>query len=339
MRVTAFANVDEIVKGPVLCEPFTETFQREGKRPLTRIQVYGPISGSDLDWWGGLSTNCIAGSVLKAANAGSDVELVFDTGGGAVVGLDEVCQAIAKAQETVEVSGYIRGMACSAGIWIASQCHPLRSSPLGVTGSIGVQLVERLDNADGETAKYRVFRSTGSERKNADPNTDPEQYQSLVDEASANFVRALANGRGIAQDNVLERFGNGALLTASEALNAGLIDEILDPAGSVDMKHKAETMPVEEKLPEEALPVETPAEEPAVEPEETPVEDAGCKPGERKVEDAPVEDATKTAEELLKEIEELRKMTEEQAAKLKEYEAKEEAAKASAHTSARSAAI
>lgn len=325
MRLAAFSqDISSLVKGPVLFEPFSERFAREGERPLARLHIYGTISACDLDWWGGLSTASIAAAILDAANEGCDVELVLDTPGGSVVGLDEVCNAIEEAQKTVTVSAYIRGMACSAGIWIASQCHPLRSSPLGVTGSIGVQLIEAID---AESGTYKVFRSTGSERKNADPITDPEQYQKLVDDAATNFVAQLAKGRGIEQTKVLERFGNGALLSALEALSVGLIDEIVDPARSEEMARKAETPAIlDEKLPEE-LPVE-----------EKPVED---KPAEEPVaEEAPVEaPPAKTVDELMKEVEDLRKQLEEKDKLVKEYEDAKAAAQAAAHASARKAAV
>lgn len=312
MRVVAISDA-EIVKGLAICEPLIEYVNTQQKR-VARIHIVGAIVGSDLDWWGGVSTSSLASAILREASAGNDIELIIDSPGGSVVGLDEVSNAIYEAQKTVQVAAYARGLCTSAAYWIASQCKPFTASPLAVLGSIGVQLAERSDSAPGIV----LFHSRNAPLKNASPTEYPEQYQALVDATEQEFLKVVAQGRGVTVEVVTNTYGQGAIVSAREGFRVGMVDQI------VESSPKGEgTMPNEEKKNEEQVvdPVAPNDATDGGDPNPAPSEDP-------KPEEAPKDEVT----ELRKQLEELQKLVDTLTQEKKTAEAK-------AHSEKRTAAI
>ena len=222
--------------------------------PTATVEVHGPLVSGDDCWWGGVSISAIARRIGELAESGLGILLDFDSPGGDVSGLVELCDCIARARERVSVKAYVRGLCASAAYWVASQCESIESSPTGIIGQIGAQLVIYDPPAEDEHRGLRVvITSTGSERKDASATADAVQYQALVDNAAAEFVAAVARGRGVGEDVVRGQYGHGALLPAPEALKLGMIDAVRGAAGGDSMaKLKAEDMaPAEAPAPED----------------------------------------------------------------------------------------
>ena len=218
------------------------TVSREA--PTAVVEVCGPLVSGDDCWWGGVSIPALTARIEELAAAGMGILLDFDSPGGDVSGLVELCAAIAAARQRVSVKAYVRGLCASAAYWVASQCESIECSPTAIVGQIGAQVVIYDPPAVDEYRGVRVvITSAGSERKNANASEDGAQYQALVDNAAAEFVRAVARGRGVTEDVVRSQYGHGALLPAPEALRVGMIDALRGGAGGEEMaKLKAEDM-------------------------------------------------------------------------------------------------
>ena len=138
--------------------------------------------------------------VLAMLNAAVDdpevkrVLAVFDTPGGDVRGIDELAEALFLARKVKPIIGFGSDRCMSGGMWLASQCEKLYLSANCWTGSIGV----RIECEDDERADLNA----GIDRKAfgsvpAKLGTPDAALQQVTDDLAANFVAAIARGRGI----------------------------------------------------------------------------------------------------------------------------------------------
>lgn len=201
------------------------------------IQVAGPLSYK-YDFWtwlmGGTSYQGLMAQIQTAANA-SEIDrivLLMDTPGGEITGLPEAAKAIAGAgKPTIAM---VDPCCASAGLWLASQAGRIVSIESGEIGSLGVQCmaVSYAEMFEKAGLDIRLVRAAISPEKNAAHPYEPlndkamEYLQSRVDRAGERFVATVAEGRGVSTAEVLDKFGQGRMLDADEALNVGLIDQI-----------------------------------------------------------------------------------------------------------------
>lgn len=185
---------------------------------------------------GGVSTEMIGVEFMAAVNDPkvNRIILLFDTPGGSVYGVKELADLIYAARGTKDIIGVIAPMAASGGLWVASQCPVLVIQPSGDTGSLGVvaQHIDESGALEKEGIVVTTIRSSGSPYKqegtSAEPLTaDAKAYlQRRADDIFADFAGAVARGRGKSVGQVVETFGKGRLLSASEALRVGAVDHI-----------------------------------------------------------------------------------------------------------------
>lgn len=150
------------------------------------------------------------------------IVMVFDSPGGAVTGVAEFASVVAGCDK--HVTAYIQGSAASAAYWIASAADTIVSSPTGLSGSIGVIMTV---NTSKDSDEIEII-SSQSPDKRMDATTDAgkAKISKIVDGLADVFIGTVAENRGAAVDKVLSDFGKGAVLVASEALAAGMIDKV-----------------------------------------------------------------------------------------------------------------
>ena len=156
--------------------------------------------------------------------------LDINSPGGVVNGAIECASIIAKSKKPVY--SYIEGMGCSAAYLLASASRKIIMSPSSEAGSIGVQA--SWTNMEGFWAKLGIqkvyFHSKYSDKKNLSPATKEgaAAEQKLLDETWDLFTGAICKHRGITVDTLVEKYGQGEVFLAAEALERGLVDEIVD---------------------------------------------------------------------------------------------------------------
>lgn len=173
------------------------------------------------------------------------IVLDFDCQGGSVHGIDKVLAAVKESKKPV--LAVVTGVCASAAYWIASACNHIVAFEDTEIGSIGTMALTP------ELPPMRV--SQFSTRKNA----QDEAVDEIVDAACVRFLKTVAANRGFAEEDpmaISQRVGEGKMMTALEALDRGLIDQILAaaPAGKEDAMDKEEDKKQEEekKAPEAA---------------------------------------------------------------------------------------
>ena len=156
--------------------------------------------------------------------------LDINSPGGVVNGAIECASIIAKSKKPVY--SYIEGMGCSAAYLLASASRKIIMSPSSEAGSIGVQA--SWTNMEGLWAKLGIqkvyFHSKYSDKKNLSPATKEgaAAEQKLLDETWDLFAGAICKHRGITVEELVEKYGQGEVFLAKEALERGLVDDIVD---------------------------------------------------------------------------------------------------------------
>lgn len=203
------------------------------------VFVDGPIvprSGNLQKTSGLVATSKLAEEMrrLDANEMIEDIFMIFDTPGGTVTGISELADLIAGCSK--RTTGYVYGMAASAGYWLASQCDRLVSSDTGIVGSIGTVMTAYKDD-DSDMVKI-ISKQSPNKQPSPGSSKFAQQAQTLVDGITEIFVDSVAAGRGVDRETVLEDFGRGGVFLADEALKRGMIDAVmtLEEALTEDIK-------------------------------------------------------------------------------------------------------
>lgn len=192
--------------------------------------------GSMSESSGGMSAERFTAMMQQAAADPRVAAILIDVDspGGTIPGVLEAADAVYQARETKKVVAIANSVMASAAYWIASQAHELVAIPSALDpsiGAIGAFMVHQDVSAalEKEGIKTTVIKAGKFKAEGLfEPLSDDRRasLQAVVDGAYAQFVKAVARGRGVAPADVRGGYGEGRALTASDALRAGLIDRI-----------------------------------------------------------------------------------------------------------------
>lgn len=168
----------------------------------------------------------------RAAESDDNIKKIiydFDSPGGNVVGLFSTADVIRDAKKPTV--GIIHNLCASAALALASQCDTIIAVNEAVeVGSIGV-VTERIDRSKSDESRgIRVYTLTSENAPDKRPDVSTEEGRLKIVERITKlesvFIGYVAAGRKTTTDNVKEKFGQGGVLIARDALEVGLIDEI-----------------------------------------------------------------------------------------------------------------
>jgi protease IV len=241
------------VVGPKLDEVVLEENRASDK--IVVIPVRGVISGDAIDS-GGRNMVDLIKAQLKRAKEDTEVKAVIlkvDSPGGEVLASDDIYRAIAEFQKKEGGKPVIASMgslAASGGYYISAPCRYIVANEMTITGSIGVIMsswnYRRLMDKVGvvpETYKSGQFKDMLSGSRDPDKISPEEQkmVQGLIDETFSRFKDVVQQGRtwafqknsgtpnkGKALADNWQSFADGRVLSGSEALKRGFVDELGD---------------------------------------------------------------------------------------------------------------
>lgn len=158
--------------------------------------------------------------------------LRINSPGGMAAAAQEIYQEIKRVrQEGKKVFASIESLGASGGYYIACGAEVIFANPSTITGSIGVilptanykELMDKLGLKFGGI-KSGDYKDIGSPFKDM---TEEERnlLQKFVDDVHAQFVEAVAEGRGMEKSEV-KKLANGQIFTGRQALEAGLVDRL-----------------------------------------------------------------------------------------------------------------
>lgn len=174
---------------------------------------------------------------FRAALDDKDVSAIvfdIDSPGGMTDGIPELAAELRAARGKKPVVAVANYRAASAAYWLGSQADEFIASPSADVGSIGVfaahQDVSKMEEKLG--VKTTLISAKRSPRKTEGNPYEPlsddarKAIEERVDEMMAMFEADVAKGRRVPVDTVRSDFGQGSMLSAKKALNAGMIDGI-----------------------------------------------------------------------------------------------------------------
>ncbi|MDT2673915.1 signal peptide peptidase SppA [Enterococcus dongliensis] len=170
---------------------------------------------------------------IKKDSQVKGILLEINSPGGAVYETAEITRALKELQKTKKIPIYtsMESQAASGGYYIAANSDRIYATEDTMTGSIGVimssmnysGLMEKLGISD-TTIKSGALKDIGSSSR---PQTkeDKEVLQGFVDSMYSRFVKNVAEGRNMDEENV-RKLADGRIYDGTQALENGLVDEI-----------------------------------------------------------------------------------------------------------------
>lgn len=176
------------------------------------------------------------GKAFDRALADSSVAAIVinvDSPGGTVPGVPELAAKIFAARGTKPIVAIANSLCASAALWIASAADELVATPSAYIGSIGVMYLHTdASAADRKQGYKRTIITTSPHKADGNPyhplsESAKSDIEGRVNAIHAQFVAAVAQGRGVSSAKVDADFGQGRVLLAADALQAGLVDRIV----------------------------------------------------------------------------------------------------------------
>lgn len=158
--------------------------------------------------------------------------LEWDSPGGEVYGVAELAAAIRAARAEKPIVSVANSLAASAAYWAAAQATEVMVTPSGEVGSVGVYALHQDSSQAAAAAGVKfTFISAGKYKTEGNP------YEPLSEEALASmqadvdryygmFVGDLARGRRVSVEQVRDGFGQGRVVGAKAAVEAGMADAV-----------------------------------------------------------------------------------------------------------------
>jgi protease-4 len=170
------------------------------------------------------------------------VVLRIDSPGGGVTASDEVWSELVrfKKKRAIPIVASLGDVAASGGYYIACAADRIVAHPTTMTGSIGVIMLNF--NVEGLLGKIGVRNETfkaGAHKDLLSPfrgatAEERQIVQSILDTLHARFVAVVREGRPRLDPNRIGELTDGRIFDATQALEAGLVDEIGDVEAAID---------------------------------------------------------------------------------------------------------
>lgn len=236
--------------GPRLDEVVYE--DNDAANKILIIPVDGIISDRSLDQSGFTLVDLIKAQ-LRHAEEDDRVKAVLlkvDSPGGEVLASDDIYRAIKdfQARTPKPVIASMGSLAASGGYYISSPCRWIVANEMTLTGSIGVimsswnyrGLMDKVGVLPQvfKSGKYKDMMSGSREPDSISPE-EKAMVQALIDETFARFKTVVQEGRGQAHDknkdgkdkgralgDDWQSYADGRVLSGSEALKLGFVDQL-----------------------------------------------------------------------------------------------------------------
>lgn len=210
----------------------------KSERPMIAVvPISGPISYKASMWtayFGGTSLERFGQLIERLVNDPKIGGVVYDVDspGGVVTGLPEASESLYKSRRKLPSVAVANSDMASAAYYLATAAGSVSVIPSGEVGSVGVWSAHADYSKMLEIEGIKVtFASAGDHKIEFNP------YESLSEDALAEmqrgvdlwydkFLSALERHRGVSRAKIKRDYGQGRMLEAERALDAGLVDRI-----------------------------------------------------------------------------------------------------------------
>jgi len=214
------------------------------------IDVDGALTNATGSGLFSRSENPVSVLVEKLTKARRDphvkaVLLRINSPGGTVVASELIHDEINQFKKTGKpIVAVIMDVGASGAYYIACSCDEIVAQPSSITGSIGV-IMQMFDvsgtlhklGASTDAITSGAFKDAGSPFREMRPE-ERAVFQSIVDDMYERFVAVVVSGRKNLDEAAVRKLADGRVYSASQALDAGLIDRIATLRESVELIKK-----------------------------------------------------------------------------------------------------
>ena len=188
-------------------------------------------------------------SELKKFGDDSSIKAIIlhvNSPGGGVAASEEIYREVKRlrSEKKKKVVASIETVGASGAFYVSSACDKIYADQGSIVGSIGViaQWVNYGDLLKWAKLKDVViktgeFKDTGNPARDLTP-AEQAYMQSLIDNMFGQFIKAVADGRGLKYDDV-KAIANGKVWTGEQASSMKLIDTVGDFQQAVDETAKS----------------------------------------------------------------------------------------------------
>jgi ClpP class serine protease len=172
---------------------------------------------------GAVSTESIKADLEKvlANQSITKIILSFDTGGGMVNGVSDLSDLIYANRE--KIVAHVKGMACSAGYWLASACSAIHCENTSILGNIGA--IMGVYKKDENLVQF-VSSQSPNKAPDVESKEGEKEYQNRVDAVAEVFIEAVSHHLDISNQDVVSRFGAGSVFVGQKAVDIGLANSV-----------------------------------------------------------------------------------------------------------------
>jgi protease-4 len=159
------------------------------------------------------------------------VVLRVDSPGGVVAPSQEIYEEVKKFAAKKKIIVSMGSLAASGGYYISAPATLIYANPGTITASIGV--IIKLSNIEALMDKIGIkstviktgkFKDSGSPVRELTAE-DRAMFQSVIDSTHNQFIKAVASGRKLPEDEV-RRIADGRVLSGEQALALKLVDRL-----------------------------------------------------------------------------------------------------------------
>ena len=212
------------------------------------IPIYGILSKrfNIISALSGGTSYELLGKDIESALSDNDVKGLFldtDSPGGAVDGMTDVTDVIYNARNGAKpIMAFANGLMASAAYHIGSAAdYVVAANPTTQVGSIGVIMAPHMDYSkryakeDIKVTTFYAGKFKMTPNKYTPLSKDDKNYiQDKLDYLYSLFVDAVAKHRNSTSDIVNRDMAEGRIFIGNQALDAGLVDDILNKSQAIE---------------------------------------------------------------------------------------------------------
>ncbi len=195
-----------------------------------------------------LSPQPVVGELKKFGDDSSIKAIILhvNSPGGGVAASEEIYREVKRirSEKKKKIVASVETVGASGAFYVSSACDKVYADQGSIVGSIGViaQWVNYGDLLKWAKLKDVViktgeFKDTGNPARDLTP-AEQAYMQSLIDNMFGQFIKAVADGRGLKYDDV-KAIANGKVWTGEQAQSMKLIDKVGDFETAVDETAKS----------------------------------------------------------------------------------------------------
>jgi protease-4 len=170
------------------------------------------------------------------------IVLHLNTPGGGAAASEEIYREVRRIRDEKKkrIVASVGTVGASGGYYIASATNKIYADQASIVGSIGViaqwvnyEELMKWAKLKDVTLKAGALKDVGSPTREMTPE-ERAYLQSLIDNMHGQFIHAVAEGRGVKDDDI-RKIADGRVWTGQQAADMKLVDQIADfPAAVKD---------------------------------------------------------------------------------------------------------